>query len=142
MHESMQRLYKIAHAREEIRRQSEIAAALNESQQVVKNWESRGISKDGALKAQARFGCDANWLLVDGPASTLPSLEAKEPTPIYGAISRQWAWPFTTVKPQQFDLLTDKEREHIEGDILLRIEGRTSKQQAPDRSTTAKNKAA
>lgn len=135
MHESMQRLYKIALARDGIRLQSELASALNESQQAVNNWEARGISKDGALKAQARFSCDANWLLIDGPASKLPALVAKEPTPIYGAFRSANAWPFKALKQEQFDLLSDEEKEHIERDILLRVKDRDTKQTGPARDS-------
>jgi hypothetical protein len=35
-----------------------------ESPQTVKNWETRGISRRGAMKAQAVFGCNANELLA------------------------------------------------------------------------------
>ena len=41
---------------------SALAKALNVSPQTVKNWSSRGISKEGAMAAQAKFGCDANEL--------------------------------------------------------------------------------
>lgn len=142
MHESMQRLYKIAQAREGIRRQSELALALNESQQAVKNWEARGLSKDGALKAQARFSCDANWLLIDGPASKLPALVAQEPTPIYGAFKRNSPWPFKALREEQFDLLSDEEKEHIERDILLRVKDRATKQPAPARDSASDTAAA
>lgn len=44
-------------------RQVDVANALNESSQTVKNWEARGVSKDGALKAQRRLGVSATYLL-------------------------------------------------------------------------------
>lgn len=134
MHESMERLYRIAEARGGIRRQSELATALNESQQAVKNWESRGISKDGALKAQAVFDVDANWLLVDGPASQLAAFKAKEPAAPYSVSRKTDNWPFAEVTRADLALLTDKEREHLERDIKLRIEGREEKQIEPARS--------
>lgn len=137
MHESMTRLYEIAQRRFGIQRQSDLAAALNESQQTVKNWEARGISKDGALKAQKRFGCDANWLLVDGPASNISAHQVREPSPQYAGYSIAWSWPFCSVSPVQYSLLSEKERDHIEEDILLRIEGRTEeKHESPAEKIT------
>lgn len=61
----MVRLYEIAaNHRDKVKGQSALARALNESPQTVKNWETRGISKGGAIKAQATFGCDATELLT------------------------------------------------------------------------------
>lgn len=38
------------------------------SQQVVTNWGARGVSKDGALAAEKKWGCVATWVLEgDGP---------------------------------------------------------------------------
>jgi len=42
---------------------SALASALSESEQTVTNWGTRGVSKSGAIKAQNKFGCDANWIL-------------------------------------------------------------------------------
>lgn len=42
---------------------SEIARALNVSDQVVTNWCKRGISTEGALAAQLVFQKDANFIL-------------------------------------------------------------------------------
>ena len=42
---------------------SALAKALNESDQVVTNWGTRGVSKAGALGAQRRFGISSNWVL-------------------------------------------------------------------------------
>ena len=63
MHDQMERLYSAAKTLKNVEGQSAVARFLNESPQTVKNWESRGISKSGSVKAQAHIGCDANWLL-------------------------------------------------------------------------------
>lgn len=42
---------------------AEIARRLNVSVQKVFNWISRGVSKEGALEAQAAYHVDANWIL-------------------------------------------------------------------------------
>lgn len=70
MHDSMTRLYSVAAEKGTVG-QSNLARKLGESPQTVKNWESRGLSKSGAMAAQEQFGCDANWLL-GGPASRRP----------------------------------------------------------------------
>lgn len=62
MHETTVRLYEAAKAIRQIDGQSELARALNLSPQVVKNWESRGVSKDGLLIAEQKLGCSAIWL--------------------------------------------------------------------------------
>jgi SOS-response transcriptional repressor LexA len=42
---------------------TEIARKMNVSVQKVFNWLSRGVSKEGALQAQATYKVDANWIL-------------------------------------------------------------------------------
>lgn len=61
MHETTQRLYEAAKSREIIG-QSNVARALGVSPQTVKNWETRGVSKAGIIKAQHVFFCNATWL--------------------------------------------------------------------------------
>lgn len=58
----MAMLMKIAEEKARIRTPSALARELNVSPQTVKNWSARGISKEGAMAAQAKFGCDANSL--------------------------------------------------------------------------------
>ena len=70
MHIQMERLYQAAKELRGIEGQTEVAIALGQSPQTVNNWETRGVSKMGALKAQTVFGCSATWLLTgNGPMS-------------------------------------------------------------------------
>jgi hypothetical protein len=62
MHETMTRLYAAAKKLTGISGQSELARALNTSPQVVKNWETRGVSKQGMLMAQRSIGVSASWV--------------------------------------------------------------------------------
>jgi phage repressor protein C with HTH and peptisase S24 domain len=62
MHTQMERLYEAAKALKSIGGQSELARALNASPQTVKNWEARGVSKQGLLTAQRVIGCSAVWV--------------------------------------------------------------------------------
>lgn len=68
MHIQMERLYQAAKELRGIETQAQLARALNQSSQTVKNWESRGMSKAGLVKAQADIGCSATWLETgEGP---------------------------------------------------------------------------
>lgn len=65
---------------------AELARALNVSEQVVTNWGARGVSLDGALRAQLAFGVDANFVLHNVSHPMLvpiqgPAFEAKEAAP-------------------------------------------------------------
>ena len=71
MHVQMKRLYEAAEALAGLRTQAELARALNQSQQTVNNWEARGISKAGLLKAQGTIGCSATWLETGQPPMAL-----------------------------------------------------------------------
>lgn len=59
MHESFKRLLETSNGLS----QEEIARRIDESPQTLTNWKRRGVSKAGALKAAAEFGCSANWIL-------------------------------------------------------------------------------
>lgn len=61
MKPSMKRLYEAAGSRD-INSPSAVARVLVTTQQRLKNWEKRGISKEGAMKAQEVFGLDSNEL--------------------------------------------------------------------------------
>nr|WP_172624050.1 helix-turn-helix transcriptional regulator [Rhodanobacter glycinis] len=79
LHPSCARLYSVA-AEIGDDAPAKVSTRLNVSAQVLQNWEGRGVSKDGALQAQAVYGCDANWLLgIQGAsirASRMPSIHA------------------------------------------------------------------
>ncbi len=62
MHETAQRLYEAAKRLKNIEGQSALARFLDETPQTVKNWETRGVSKQGMIKAEQLIGCSVNWL--------------------------------------------------------------------------------
>jgi phage repressor protein C with HTH and peptisase S24 domain len=65
MNIKMTRLYEAARAAGKLTGdtdQAELARLLNESPQTIHNWETRGLSKQGALTAQSVFGVNATWL--------------------------------------------------------------------------------
>ncbi|WEN13682.1 S24 family peptidase [Rhodanobacter sp. AS-Z3] len=56
-----------------------IARRLNVSVQKVSNWISRGVSKEGALEAQAAYNVDANWILGSTTDARLSVRESEAP---------------------------------------------------------------
>ena len=62
MDKSTERLYQAAKELKSLKNPSQVARAFNTSPQTIKNWETRGISKEGLLKAQEIIGVSAQWL--------------------------------------------------------------------------------
>jgi len=62
MHESMERLYQAARELRGVTGQSAVARLLHASPQTVKNWETRGVSREGAIRAQEFIGCSPSWI--------------------------------------------------------------------------------
>lgn len=69
---TMQRLYAAAKDLRGKEGQACVAELLNVSSQQLRAWELRGISKDGAIMAREKIGCDLDWLFGKR-ASMLPS---------------------------------------------------------------------
>jgi hypothetical protein len=102
---------------------SELARALNVSEQVVTNWAKRGMSVEGALAAQFAFHKDANFILgrVSHPMMH-PQNRGGEPlpSPVHTAQDHQTpyraviAWPFTKISARQWSGLDAKKRELVE----------------------------
>lgn len=123
MHETMVRLYEIAEKAEQIRGPSALAARLNFSPQRIKNWEYRGVSEAGAIQAQKLFGCDVNMLL--GRTDTFQTSSSNSSRHVVEQLRpASWSWPFLEVKPDQWALLNDEEKKHIEDGILLCVKNR------------------
>lgn len=81
MHITMERLYRAAKELRNVEGQAELARALNQSPQTVNNWEARGISKAGMLKAQSVIGCSATWLASGDGRMSLDQSSASIPRP-------------------------------------------------------------
>jgi hypothetical protein len=83
----MDRLYRAADELGKVTGQSNVARKLNESPQTVKNWETRGISDAGAIKAEGILGCLAHWLTtgegdmlgVNSPTATVKDSLSHQP---------------------------------------------------------------
>jgi hypothetical protein len=61
-HASIRRLYSVA-AQAGDDAPAKVARRLNISAQTINNWEARGISQNGSVKAQDVYGCSAVWLV-------------------------------------------------------------------------------
>lgn len=73
MHPSYIRLMEAAkeataNTKQPISRPSDLARHMTESPQRIHNWQVRGVSKEGALKAETLYGVSANYVL-DGADS-------------------------------------------------------------------------
>lgn len=115
--------------------QAELAREMNTSSQAVKNWETRGLSKEAALTAQERFGVDANQLLGNSNSfqqSHQAPHKAKEPQP--------WDWPFAEVTTSDWATLMPDEKRHVENGIKMMLKARDapSKQSAPAYTITTR----
>ncbi|MDR3386842.1 MAG: S24 family peptidase [Rudaea sp.] len=67
MHATMERLYEAARLLHKIEGPAQLAKFLNISEQLVNNWQRRGVSKGGMLDAQKKVGCSATWLETGEP---------------------------------------------------------------------------
>jgi hypothetical protein len=74
MHASAERLYMAANELRGVAGQSNVARLLNESPQTVKNWEKRGVSGAGAIKAEGVIGCRSR---IAASARHAPTRDAK-----------------------------------------------------------------
>ncbi|BEP93250.1 hypothetical protein GmRootA79_16340 [Acidovorax sp. A79] len=123
IHPTTERLYSAARELRDVIGQSAVARLLDISPQVMKNWEARGVSEGGALKAQKYIGCDANWVLHG--EQQMASTAWAPPSPGHStqdkAATYQVAktWPFNTFTPDEYFKLLDAEyRQKIEDQLL------------------------
>lgn len=88
MHDSTARLYQAAAECRQIHDIAELALALAVSQQTLRNWEQKGLSKKGLQEARQVFGVSPEWLQTgEGAMWDMPvvpasiSSHAPEPAP-------------------------------------------------------------
>lgn len=122
IHSSIQRLYTAAKTLRDVSGQSAVARLVGVGAQVMKNWEARGISENGALKAQARIGCDANWLLDDTESMQTKLWRPQQET--QPTLLADRSWPFRHVSREQFGQLTVAQLDLVEQNILMFLAAR------------------
>lgn len=111
MHEQMKRLYEAAKVLKRIYGQSELARAINASPQTIHNWQERGISKQGMLKAQEVIGCSALWLETgNGPMSLNVLCDS---SPLFSKTSQ-----IPLIRPDQALKISSKAAAPVPGDPL------------------------
>ena len=148
MQPSIQKLYKIALDKKDLRTPTAVARYLQITQQTLKNWESRGISKEGALKVQSALGLDSNQLLAlnttaDGHAQAPPLYRPHDPTRDTVVILANdnkpqllAAWPFETVTVDDWHTLQPAQKAAIEAVINAYTgQGQSAHQATPETKT-------
>jgi len=70
VHPSMERVYQATKLYG-----TDLANALNETPQIIYNWERRGISKSGALAVSSKFNIDVGWILRGGDNSPIKTAD-------------------------------------------------------------------
>jgi len=84
-HESLVRLLEAS----KLEGPAALASVLNESEQTVTNWGRRGVSKQGAIKAQSTFGCNVDWILYGKEQIQLVSAKFLSDTSLSSKQNRQ-----------------------------------------------------
>lgn len=128
IHPSLERLLEVAAEVKRTKGPAAIAAALNESDQSVTNWKSRGVSKAAALKAQDIYGCSSNWIL-HGREPKYIHLHDPAPTaqPKFEDNVAHYMWPFKSITPAEYNqVLTSEDRTLIESTAVGLFNARTS----------------
>lgn len=74
MHETAGRLYAAISelTKQKLSELGEVASFVGVTPQVLKNWESRGVSKQGRLDLHGKLGINPNWLAT-GKGEMLPN---------------------------------------------------------------------
>lgn len=62
LHETAERLYRAAKELRGVEGPANVARLLNESPQLINNWERRGMSAAGMIRAASVIGCRVDWL--------------------------------------------------------------------------------
>lgn len=62
MHDTTRRLYEASKKLKGVEGLSEVARLMRVTTQTFKNWEARGVSRNGLLDAQNIIGCNLDWL--------------------------------------------------------------------------------
>lgn len=123
----MVHLYKIAKEERQVKSPAAVGRVMSVSQQRLKNWENRGVSKEGALIAQQIFGVDSNFLLALNTIAETTNIapmvyetSAKAPLPNANLAQETIVhhanhWPFNSVTASQWRSLTASQKKVVEG---------------------------
>ena len=84
----------------------DLGLSLGESSAVITNWKSRGVSRDGALKAERKFGCAASWIL-DGKGERGEPKEVDDPMQTLGLLSPDQVYDLMITRLKDVEKLAD-----------------------------------
>jgi SOS-response transcriptional repressor LexA len=129
MHDTTRRLYEVARVRLGITTLSEVAVAIGETAQTLKNWETRGVSQRGQINAARRLGCDAEYIAngtgnIQSTKQNVTSVHVRSTVPL---ISWVQAGPLTEVQdvfsPGEADEMVESFDQTLSGNAFaLRVE--------------------
>lgn len=129
MHAQMKRLYEAAATMRGIAGQSAVARYLNVSPQVVKNWETRGVSKQGMMDAETLIGCSALWVKtgrgeMTTSQNTEPGPDIRGRVPLISWVQAgAWAEIIDNLAPGDAEEWLPCPVKHSERTFVLRVRG-------------------
>lgn len=103
-HPSIERLFEAAKAAKQLTTAAQIARALNVSDQVMTNWQTRGVSESGAIAAEAAFHVSPTWILTGKGAMASQWPAAATLSAAYG--TQEAAAPWRADRPRSAADLT------------------------------------
>lgn len=84
----------------------DLGLKLGESSATITNWKSRGVSRDGALKAERMFGCAASWIL-DGKGERGEPQEDEDPMQTLALLSPDQVYDLMIARLKDVEKLAD-----------------------------------
>lgn len=138
MFPSMVALYQHIRETRQVKTPAAISRLMGVSQQRLKNWEERGISKEGAMLAQDLLKIDGNALLKLDKQSTLPASwrAPSEPAPNVQELMptlKSIEWPFATITAADWRSLSESDRTEIENIARRYLRSREVTQSHPSK---------
>ncbi len=92
--------------------------------QVVKNWEDRGVSKDGILRAHRYAGINPGFIETgDGEPLVSSATSASAVFDDGHCPPMDCRWPFQGINAQQWSALPERTRGYIEGVVATMMGG-------------------
>ncbi|MBS0427142.1 MAG: helix-turn-helix domain-containing protein [Proteobacteria bacterium] len=88
----------------------QMLSALGVSAATMSNWKTRGMSKEGALRAEAVYGCSAHWLLTG---------EGPEQAHAVGSAAPVESWPFRRIDYAKVKALSPARLAELETAVLI-----------------------
>ena len=84
-----------------LKKPSQIASSMGVGEQVITNWSARGLSQEGALIAQEKYGCSAVWLLKGVGSTRAPTVVEGPGGAAVGADGQSLAWLLQSIPPER-----------------------------------------